>query len=110
MKETDHENTIKFEYTLEQLYAIVRKLENVPDDVSIEVSIVDGPMTKDGEWISNIGRNEIYLPDSLSRNAYIEVKYRNGSFDVGEASDWRSPWRETDKHARNIVAYRVIKK
>lgn len=79
-----------------------------PESVSV------GHQTKEDDvWISNIGRDACYHPDSLAANTYIQVKYRTdsyGSYDTGDASEWTWEWKETDNHLIDIVAYRVLSK
>lgn len=73
-----------------------------------EIVISDDEVSTDDGWISNIGNDNFRHPDSISSDAFIEVKRREGSTDTGVAFYWQSAWAETNGHSTDIVAYRIL--
>jgi hypothetical protein len=57
-------------------------------------------------WISNENNNNDFPP--ISGNTIIDVMYRDGTVDTGEASYWEAIWCSTDFHPKDIVKYRVF--
>lgn len=98
--------------THEEVRELICKHFGVPSSTEIVYdepeSVSVGQPTNDG-WISNISRDVCYHPVTLDANTYIEVKYRDGGSDVGNAKDWETSWKETDKARKDIVAYRKVK-
>jgi hypothetical protein len=71
--------------------------------------IVISDDTPDEGWISNVGRNRVGHPETLNYDTKVEVKFRNGTVEVGNAKYWNYQWKETDDCPRDIVAYRILK-
>ena len=57
-------------------------------------------------WISNENNNNDFPP--ISGNTIIDVMYRDGTVETGEASYWEASWCSTDFHPKDIVKYRII--
>jgi hypothetical protein len=60
------------------------------------------------DWVSNVGRDSYGHPESLDPNTEIEVKFRNGTIEVGKAEYWWLKWKETEGTRYDIVAYQIL--
>lgn len=61
----------------------------------------------ESNWISNENNPNDYPP--IAKSVNIEIKYRCGKVEIGQAGEYEASWRSTDKHPLDIVEYRILK-
>lgn len=59
------------------------------------------------KWIPNSNNFNDYAP--VPGETEIEVEYRNGFKETGNASEWSASWCSIDGAHNDIVAYRILK-